>query len=140
MEKKYYTTKKGFLCLSVATHPGTLTELDIQENIMRMMVMNDEVSAEEASELISKMPWEKKDSLWKSALQEYWEPSFQEYLCRTNLIYAEDKELFPITEILKEEDEDSITEEIALERMWEKLEEYNFKEFMLWEFPVTEWD
>lgn len=140
MEKKYYTSKKGFFCLSVANHPGTLTELDIQENIMRMMIMSDDVSAEEAVEIISKMPWKEKDSLWKSALQEYWEPAFQEYLCRAHLICKEDRELIPITEALKDKDEDSITENIAIERMWENLEAYNFEEFMMLEFPVVEWD
>ena len=140
METKYYAPQQGLHCLTLAKHPGILTEQDVVDNLVRMSLMDDELSAEEAMEEARQLPTDKLKALVDDMWWEYNSPEFQDYLTRKNLRPNQEQKLVPITEAMRYEDENQITEEEALSRMWERLDEFNLDEFKMWELPVAEWD
>ena len=52
MAQKFYAPKNALNCLTITTHPGTLTEWDIITNLVRMNLMEDGLSVEEALALL----------------------------------------------------------------------------------------
>ena len=143
MEQKYYVPQQGLHCLTLATHPGMLTEQDIVANLVRMSLMDDGMSAEEAMEEMLPKPVQPLNKLEENAMWEYNSPEFQDYLTRKNLLPSKSNDslkLVPITEAMKEEGESQITEEEALSRMWEILDEFNLETFQTQELPTVEWD
>ena len=144
MEQKYYAPQQGLHCLTMATHPGTLTEEDIIDNLVRMIAMeeteeHERTDAKTAAEEIQAMPFQKEHKLWELAVQEYHSPEFQDYLTRKNLRPNSSQKLVPIVEALKEEDW-TPTEAEAVKAMWERLDEFSLDEFKMWELPVPEWE
>jgi hypothetical protein len=144
METKFYAPPQALHCLTITTHPGTLTEANVVDNLVRMSLMDDELSAEEAMEEARQLPTDKRKALVDDMWWEYNSPEFQDYLIRKQILPSKINEdnlkLVPITEAMRDEDENQITEEEALSRMWERLDEFNLDEFKMWELPVAEWD
>ena len=140
METKFYAPQQGLHCLTMATHPGTLTEEDIVDNLVRMSLMDNNLSAEEAMKEVKNLPVNELHKIKEAEWWEYNSPEFQDYLTRRNLQPNQELKLVPITEAMKDEDEERITEEEALNRMWEMLDEFSLEGFQTWELPVSEWE
>jgi hypothetical protein len=86
METKFYAPQQGLHCLTLATHPGTLTEQDVVNNLVRMSLMDDELSAEEAMEEARQLPTDKRKALVDDMWWEYNSPEFQDYLIRKQIL------------------------------------------------------
>ena len=124
METKYYAPQQGLHCLTLATHPGTLTEADVVDNLVRMSLMDDELSAEEAMEEAKSLPVKKLRVLMDDAQWEYNSPEFQDYLTT--------KELHPSLNLKLE----PVEREEALAIM-DGMDLQTFREA---ELPTVEWD
>ena len=124
MEQKYYAPPQALHCLSITTHPGTLTEADVVSNLVRMSLMDDELNAEEAIAEAKQLPAEKRRALTDDAQWEYNSPEFQDYLTI--------KKLNPSLNLKLEE----IDREEALSIM-DGMDLQTFKES---ELATAEWD
>jgi hypothetical protein len=124
METKFYAPQQGLHCLTLATHPGTLTEQDVVNNLVRMSLMDDELSAEGAMEEARQLPTDKRKALVDDMWWEYNSPEFQDYLTV--------KKLHPSLNLKLEE----VEKEEALAIM-DGMDLQTFKEA---ELPTVEWD
>ena len=126
METKYYAPKNQVDCLTITTHPGKYNEMDVVNNLMRMMVMDEtEEGAEAATQIIQEMNPEERQELRDSAETYLGDWDFQRYLNSHPL--PKGQELLPIAEALKDEDL-TPTEEEAMEAMWEIVDEFSLSE------------
>ena len=80
MEQKYYAPPQALHCLTITTHPGTLTEADVTDNIVRMSLMEEGLSPEEAVAEAKKLPAKRLREIVDAAQWEYNSPEFQDYL------------------------------------------------------------
>ena len=124
------------LFLALTNHPGKLVESDIVDNLMRLMVMDEteereRLSAEEAKEEIEKMDKAQYRAL-RAAAERYLdnEPEFQIY--RENNRLYQGLELRPIEEVLRDEEEPSLTEQEVEERLQEALDEFSLSEMEMY--------
>jgi hypothetical protein len=124
METKYYAPPQALHCLTIATHPGKLTEANVTDNLVRMILMEDGLSAEEAIEEAKSLPVKELRNVVDVAQMEYNSPEFQDYLTQKRLHPSLNLKLEPIE---KEE---------ALSIM-ENLDLQTFKES---ELATAEWD
>jgi hypothetical protein len=86
MEQKYYAPPQALHCLSITTHPGTLTEANVVDNLVRMILMEDGLSVEEAIEEAKSLPVKQLRNVVDVAQMEYNSPEFQDYLTQKNLL------------------------------------------------------
>ena len=132
------------LYLTITTHSGVLTHRDIIENLMRMILMDQEtdeydgMDAETAMEELEKMSREEYQKLYRNAEAIYIDIQWTGYFDRTHL--HEGLTLYPLATALQTQNEDPISEEEALDVMWENLNEFSMNGFTLYELPDTEWD
>ena len=124
METKFYAPPQALHCLTITTHPGTLTEADVVSNLVRMSLMEEGLSPEEAIEEAKKMPPKELRNVVDAAQWEYNSPEFQDYLTVNKIHPNLSLQLQPIE---KEE---------ALARM----DEFSLEGFQTWELPTVEWD
>ena len=124
METKYYAPPQALHCLTIATHSGKLTEADVTDNLVRMILMEDGLSPEEAVAEAKRLPVKELRNVIDVAQQEYNSPEFQDYLTQKKLHPSLNLELKPVQ-----------TEE-ALARM-ENLDLRTFKDS---ELATAEWD
>lgn len=144
METKYYAPQGTPLFLTVADHPGSLTDSDLVDNLIRMMVMNEteereRLDSEEAEKEIDAMSREHYRALRKTAQWYlYNEPRLQIYLEEHHV--RPGLELHPIAEVLQEEGEPKLSETEALEMLRDALDEYSLAgmEIYLLESAVRE--
>ena len=125
METKYYAPQQGLHCLTMATHPGTLTEADVTDNLVRMILMNDGLSAKEAMEEARQLPVKELRKIIDAEQWDYNSPEFQDYLTQKKIHPSLNLKLEPV----KDEQE-----------MWQTLDEFNLSDFQEWELPTVEWD
>jgi hypothetical protein len=124
METKFYAPQQGLHCLTLATHPGTLTEQDVVNNLVRMSLMDDELSAEEAMEEARQLPTDKRKALVDDMWWEYNSPEFQDYLTVKKLHPRLNLKLKPV------EREEALA-------IMDGMDLQTFKEA---ELPTVEWD
>ena len=110
MATKYYAPPGQCWALTIATHPGTLTENDVVDNLMRMAVMQDEVSedwmdSQDAIEELSKMTPEEYNNLRAWCRDRMSEEDFQLFLDSSPLPLNQ-----PLEPITKEEAQDLMDE------------------------------
>ena len=123
METKFYAPRERHW-LTVTQHPGKLMEDDILEAIVRMQLMSkEEVSAEEALEMMDEMDSAERSRLTEEAAWPMYEPEMQDYLSRKGIYVGMPLHL--------QEDPDEVLEYLD-EMTWEGLE--------LWELPTSEMD
>ena len=110
MEQKYYVAEKGDMSLSLTTHPGTLTEQDIIDNLERMMMLEAEES--------------QRKSIRAEAIRFYYEN-----IERIMQMVREGDNLIPLDSLqMMEEDLDN--------ELWEM----GISPWMEWKFNEAEWD
>ena len=110
MEQKYYVAEKGDMCLSLTTHPGTLTEWDIIDNLERMMMIEAEKS--------------QRKSIREGAIRFYYEN-----IERIMQMVRKGDNLIPLDSLqMMEEDLDN--------ELWEM----GISPWMEWKFNEVEWD
>lgn len=110
MEQKYYVAEKGDMCLSLTTHPGTLTEWDIIDNLERMMMLEAEES--------------QRKSIREVAIRFYYEN-----IERIMQMVRKGDNLIPLDSLqMMEEDLDN--------ELWEM----GISPWMEWKFNEVEWD
>ena len=124
MEQKYYAPPQALYCLSITTHPGTLTEANVVDNLVRMILMEDGLSPEEAIEEAKSLPVKELRNVVDVAQMEYNSPELQDYLTQ--------KRIHPSLNLKLKE----IDREEALSIM-ENLDLQTFKES---ELATAEWD
>lgn len=115
MEQKYYVAEKGDMCLSLTTHPGTLTEQDIIDNLERMMRLEAEQQGEEEPN------WRE---LLRAANDLYWEN-----VDRMIQLARPGDNLIPLDSL-------QMTEEDLDNELWEM----GISPWMEWKFNEVEWD
>lgn len=136
MAQRFYAPKI-LSVLTVSRQPGTVDDGLIQDNIARMLLMSrEEVSAKEAQELLDEMNGQEWSDLMNRASRELYSPEMQDYLSREAINHHR---LYPIEEVLSEEDEPLSPEE-AEELMWERLDEFNWTTFEEVNLHPSEWD
>ena len=124
MAQKFYAPKNALNCLTITTHPGTLTEWDIITNLVRMNLMEDGLSVEEAFEKMKQLPRKTLKILEEIATWELNSPEMQDYLTMKKIQLNHN---LPLKPIKKEE-------ALAL------LENIDLQTFMETELSTTEWD
>jgi hypothetical protein len=124
METKFYAPQQGLHCLTLATHPGTLTEQDVVNNLVRMSLMEEGLTPEEAISEAKQLPVKELRNVVDAAQWEYNSPEFQDYLTV--------KKLHPSLNLKLEE----VEREEALAIM-DGMDLQTFKEA---ELPTVEWD
>ena len=118
---------------------GTLLYREVIWNIMRMILMSegggewDYMDAESALKTLDEMPIEQFDKLKAVAEIEYASPRFQEYMERIHLYpgTASAPELQPVEDIVRDEDDEMLTEAEVHERLMEVLDEFSWEMFCL---------
>ena len=118
---------------------GTLLYREVIWNIMRMILMSegdgewDYMDAESALKTLDEMPIEQFDKLKAVAEIEYASPRFQEYMERIHLYpgTASAPELQPVEDIVRDEDDEMLTEAEVHERLMEALDEFSWEMFCL---------
>jgi hypothetical protein len=124
METKYYAPPQALHCLTITTHPGTLTEADVTDNLVRMNLMEDGLSPEEAIEEAKKLPVKELRNVVDAAQWEYNSPEFQDYLTVKKLHPRLNLKLKPV------EREEALA-------IMDGMDLQTFKEA---ELPTVEWD
>ena len=115
MEQKYYVAKEGDICLTLTTHPGTLTEWDIKDNLRRMMRVEAEQEGEE-------------EPNWREILHRA-EDLYWENIDRILQLARPGEELIPLEELeMSEEDLDN--------ELWEM----GLSQWIDWKLNETDWD
>jgi hypothetical protein len=121
MEQKYYAPPQALHCLSITTHPGTLTEADLIDNLARMILMEGGMEAEEAIQELKSLP---RKGLDQVAYQEYNSPELQDYLTQKKIHPSLSPKL----------------EEIDREEALSMMENLDLQTFIESELSTTEWD
>ena len=124
MKQKYYAPPQALHCLTITTHPGTLTEANVVDNLVRMTLMEDGLNPEEAIKEAKSLPIKELINVVEAAQWEYNSPELQDYLTQ--------KRIHPSLNLKLEE----IDREEALSIM-ENLDLQTFKES---ELATAEWD
>ena len=115
MEQKYYVAKEGDICLTLTTHPGTLTEWDIKDNLRRMMRVEAEQEGEE-------------EPNWRETLHRA-EDLYWENIDRILQLARPGAELIPLEELeMSEEDLDN--------ELWEM----GLSQWIDWKLNEADWD
>lgn len=137
MATSYFAAEPIYLTLS--DMQGTLLYREVIWNIMRMILMSkgngewDCMDAERALETLNEMPIGQFEKLKTEAEIEYASPRFQEYMERIHLFpgTASTPELQPVEDIVRNEDDEILTEVEVNERLMEALDEFPWEMFCL---------
>ena len=140
MATKYYATPTLFL--TTTTHKGTLDYLDVVTNIMRMILMSKEdITAREAMERLDQMSQQEYRDLRQQGEAWMQDIDLQDYMERKNITMGQaGDQLYPIAELLNDQDEEPMTEEELEGSLMEALDEFPMEAFLTWEMPYVEWD
>lgn len=84
MAIQLYSTNRPH-CLTMTIHPGNLSNMDIVQNIMRMLLMDEGMDAKTAQEEFDKLPVDEYRKFRKVAKEWRYDQEMQDYLDRMHI-------------------------------------------------------